>query len=126
MAGDAFVHDVVLGVAAWPGNGACIEHLVAGLEERHGMTNRLDHADGIPTEDAGSLCCRPGAHFHVHGIHRDGTHLDPQVAGAGRRFGQVLFMQRMWIFNRQPVLCIDDGFHVMTPVIGWNKATVMA
>ena len=86
-ASDAFVQDAVLGVATRPCNGACIKHLVAGIEKRHGVTHRFDQADGIPAEDAGFLCCRPGAHFHVHGIHRDGTHLDPQVAGAGRGSG---------------------------------------
>nr|GEX65028.1 hypothetical protein [Tanacetum cinerariifolium] len=108
---DALIDQVEFAVAPRAGNGACVEHFIAHLEQRHFIAGFANHTDSVPSDHFGFGGSRAGANFGIDRIHRNRSDFDQQITGTGCRLGQVHVDQRIGIFDGQAVLGEGNGFH---------------
>ena len=103
MPDDALIHGVQFAVAAWTHQGAGVEHLVTGLEQRYVAADGLDHTGHVPAQYLGGAIFRGDvlAHLGVYRVDRDGFDFHQQVTRAGDRRGQFDVLQGIWIVDRQ-------------------------
>ncbi|MNN41113.1 hypothetical protein D3C81_1552130 [compost metagenome] len=98
-------------ITAGAGKGACVEHFVARLKQRHFSPDLADNTGGIPAEDFRFFGESSGAYFGIDRIDRHRTNFYEQIPGAGSWHRKVDVLQRLRIFNGQSVLGEGDGFH---------------
>jgi hypothetical protein len=85
VADDALIDQMELRIGARASNAAGIKHLVADLEQG-GLRPRLDDDPGrIPADHFRDSLWRRrgGAHLVIHRVHRNGAHVDQEVASRG-------------------------------------------
>ncbi len=117
----AFVHPLVLRIAAGAGDITGVIDLVTRGEQAGLVADRLDHAGGVPTQHAGRLergRIRAGTLLAIDGVDRNRLDPDQQVTPTGRqRRGQVDIAQCRGGFTTQ-----GDGFHHGS---GWVRGSII-
>ncbi|MNI84998.1 hypothetical protein D3C73_1419530 [compost metagenome] len=105
-----------LAVTPSAGNGAGVEHLVAGLEQAHFTANGLDHAGHVPTQHFGrtDFWLDVLTDLGIDRVDRDGFDFHQQVTGASDRLRQVDVLQGVFIADRQRGV-VGNGFHGRLP-----------
>jgi hypothetical protein len=111
-ADDALVHQMKFRIGALALDRAGVEHLVAGLEQRHLGADGIDNAGGVIAQNLGLAfrgCCAL-AHFIVDRIGRNRLHGDADVAAFWFGLCGLEIDQRGRVVNRKRLL-VSDGFH---------------
>jgi hypothetical protein len=130
--GDAFVNNLLLRVAARPGDVAGVIHRVALLEECHRIADRDDRAGGIPAEhfrlrlDLGFW----RTHLRIDRIDGDCFDAHQQIVIRSCRIRQDDVDKRCRIVDRQ-IVGQANGFHAGAPRVAqgrrfwmWGKRAV--
>ena len=101
VAHDALIHELVFGIAAWPGKFAGIKHAIAGLEQFATGTNRDHLAGRIPAQNTRvvALRQRPPSDLGIDRVHGYRMHVDEQVVATGFRHGQFKIDQSVRVID---------------------------